>query len=130
MFHCDSLKDAGFTLIEVLVASAIVIATIMTVFQMFSSGLWNMKRAGRVAHLMLVEKQLITELKITKLQTVAEDRGEIEGISFHWKATEKDRRSTGSGVFIRYDIAILLSPPSAKEKHLSFIQIRKSIVSR
>lgn len=81
-----STAQAGFTLIEVLVASAILIAVIGTVLQLFSSGLDRMVRASRHARLIVAERQIADALRFENPAVKPEGEGRVEGLRYRWRA--------------------------------------------
>jgi prepilin-type N-terminal cleavage/methylation domain-containing protein len=87
--HCISnrrSKQAGFTLIEVLIASAITIASMGLLMQLFSSGLDRMNRVSLNANLIIAEKELINRLQMINPALISEGAGTVEGLEFSWEA--------------------------------------------
>lgn len=78
--------QSGFTLVEVLVASAIVISAIGVILQLFSAGLTGIHRAGTAQHLILVQRQLYQSLEIIDVSSVPEQSGTIAGVDYRWVA--------------------------------------------
>lgn len=81
-------KQRGFTLIEVLIASAIVMASMGLMMNLFSSGLDRMHRVGSHAHQIIVEKEINNRLNTTNFARQSEGIGNVEGWSYLWKATQ------------------------------------------
>jgi len=79
-------EEQGFTLIEVLVASAIVVASIGVLMQLFASGLDRMHRAGEHAHLILAERQIVNDLSQINPAGTARGEGDAEGFHYRWSA--------------------------------------------
>jgi len=81
--------ESGFTLIEVLVASAIIMASIGVLMQLFASGLDRTHRAGEVAHLLTAERSILHELEMVNPAMQQTGEGVVEGVQYHWQAKEK-----------------------------------------
>jgi prepilin-type N-terminal cleavage/methylation domain-containing protein len=77
---------SGFTLVEVLVASAIVISAIGVILQLFSSGMTGMHKAGHAQHMILVERQLYEQIQQLDLTQIRRGEGELSGVKFSWAA--------------------------------------------
>jgi len=85
--RCENrVSEQGFTLIEVLVASAIIMASIGVLMQLFASGLDRTQRAGQVAHLLLAERSIMHELEVINPALQRQGKGVAEGIHYRWKA--------------------------------------------
>ncbi len=84
-----AIKTAGFTLIEVLIASAIMMVSMGVLLQLFSSSLNRMYKAGEIARNQLIEQQILQELQI--VNPAEKNQGDIliEGQTFHWQASVK-----------------------------------------
>lgn len=78
--------ESGFTLIEVLVASAILVVSIGVLMQLFASGLDRMHRSGVVSHRILVERQIVSELRTINPAETISGKGSVEGQSYRWQA--------------------------------------------
>lgn len=78
---------AGFTLVEVLVASAIVISAIGVILQLFSSGMAGMHKAGHSQHMILVQRQLYQQVQMLDLAQTREGSGELLGVGYSWSAS-------------------------------------------
>jgi len=78
-------KEQGFTLIEVLVASAIAIASIGVLMQLFSSGLNRMHHAGEYAHLLVSERLILEALAQVNPASKAGGEGIAEGFHYRWR---------------------------------------------
>jgi len=83
-------RESGFTLIEVLVASAIIMSTIGVLMQLFASGLGQNKKAGQVAHLLIAERAIVHILE--GVNPAVQDKGEgvAEGIRYQWHAVVRE----------------------------------------
>jgi len=79
-------KEQGFTLIEVLVASAIAVVSIGVLMQLFASGLNRMHRAGEHAHIILAEQQVINDLSQINPAKTTQGEGDAEGLHYRWSA--------------------------------------------
>jgi len=73
-------------LIEVLVASAIVVASIGVLLQIFASGLDRIHRSGNVAHRILIERQIVSDLKAINPVLQHSGEGIVEGWNYRWRA--------------------------------------------
>jgi len=78
--------EQGFTLIEVLVASAIIMASIGILMQLFASGLDRTRRAGQLAHLLSAQRTIAHQLEMVNPATQKRGKGVAEGIHYHWQA--------------------------------------------
>ena len=79
-------KQQGFTLIEVLVASAILIASMGVILQLFNAGLSGMHRAGHAQHQLLAQRHIYTALQLVNPSTDTARTGEIIGFQYQWDA--------------------------------------------
>lgn len=79
----------GFTLIEVLIASAIMATSMGVLLQLFSSSINRMHRAGEIADDLLIEQQIMQELVI--MNPVQKNQGDymVAGKKIHWQAVLK-----------------------------------------
>jgi len=68
------------------VASAIMIASIGVLLQLFASGLDRMHRSGIVAHRVLLERQIVSELKSINPARKSSGKGSAEGWGYRWQA--------------------------------------------
>jgi len=78
--------ESGFTLIEVLVASAIIMASIGVLMQLFASGLDRTQRAGRVAHMLVAQRAIVHQLAMVNPADQKGGEGVAEGIHYRWEA--------------------------------------------
>jgi len=76
----------GFTLIEVLVAAAIVIMSIGTIMQLFGSGLDQNKRIGQLAHLLTAQRTIMARMEYINPAQQAEGEGVAETLHYQWHA--------------------------------------------
>lgn len=100
-------KQQGFTLIEVLVASAIVMASMGLLMNLFGSGLERMNKIGRHAHQIIAEKEIIHRLGSINFAKQQQGKDVVEGYHFAWAAKQiEDFRlvseTLGEGAFPRY----------------------------
>jgi prepilin-type N-terminal cleavage/methylation domain-containing protein len=79
-------RAAGFTLIEVMIASAILIASIGLLLQLLGSGLDRLHRVGEHARLMLVEKEIHSRLNTINAAVQVEGQGVAAGWNYQWRA--------------------------------------------
>jgi len=85
-----SRRQDGFTLIEVLVASAIIVASLGVLLQLLSSGLERMQRAGQVAHLIAAQRTIVQTLEVVNPALQREGGGVAEGLRYHWQAAVRE----------------------------------------
>jgi len=81
-------KQAGFTLIEVLIASAIIMASLGVLLQLFGAGLSQTKKAGRIAHYLSAQRSVERQLLDINPALQKEGEGKAEGISYRWHAVK------------------------------------------
>jgi|LWDU01.1.fsa_nt_gi prepilin-type N-terminal cleavage/methylation domain-containing protein len=81
-------KQSGFTLVEVLVASAIVIMSMGTLLQLFSSGLDRNYRVAEQAQLLVAQRSLVAMMDQVNPAAQKEGKGEIESLEYRWQATQ------------------------------------------
>jgi len=79
-------RQQGFTLVEVLIASAIVIASMGVLLQLFAAGLHQSRKAALVAHLMSVQRTIVRQFDEINPAQQTQGSGRLEGVSFHWRA--------------------------------------------
>lgn len=76
----------GFTLVEVLVASAIVIMSLGVLLQLFASGLDRNHRAAELAHLLTAQKVIVANLELLNPAQTREGQGIAEGLTYQWSS--------------------------------------------
>lgn len=115
-------SEAGFTLIEVLVASAIVITSMGVLMQLFGSGLDRLYRAGEHARIILAERQIVNALSRLNPASAAQGEGDIEGLHYRWKArpaspflTMYDSTDTLRRQVAMYDVQVVVERPADGE---------------
>ncbi len=79
-------KQQGFTLIEVLVASTIVIISIGTILQLFSVGLDQNQRVAQLAHLLTVQRTVTAKLEQLNPAQQQKGQGISVGLNYQWQA--------------------------------------------
>jgi len=127
MSNCS--KQDGFTLIEVLIAAAIITATIGVILQLFSSATMRTHKAASHAHLILAQKQIYQRLSALNLTTVSQGNGEIENLKYQWKAQAKTQQyPIHSNDFLikkisRYLITVTLQLRNGKKQQLHWEQL-------
>ncbi len=83
--HLRNNQADGFTLIEVLIASAIVTISMGVILQLFSSSILRILKTGDIAHDIVIEQQIIQELAIINPTNRTEGENVIAGKKIHWK---------------------------------------------
>lgn len=116
---------AGFTLIEVLIATAIVTAAFGVLLQLFNQGLNNLARAGEVTRRVLVERQIMHEISMLNPAQVSAGEGELEGFRYRWRSglasplrpvrdpSESSRRQLGL-----YHVQAIIAHPDETQSEL------------
>lgn len=77
-------RQRGFTLVEVLVATAILIASMGVILQLFNAGLNGMHRAGRAQHQLLAQRHIFNALQLVNPSADTQRSGEIIGFKYEW----------------------------------------------
>ncbi len=100
-------RERGFTLLEVLVASAILIASMGLLLQLFGSGLDRMHRVGEHAKLIMAEKEIYHRLSTLNPATATQGKGEVFGWPYNWTARQVEpyriiSEGLGEQTFPRY----------------------------
>lgn len=128
--------QVGFTLVEVLVASAIVISTIGVILQLFSAGLTGIHKAGTAQHLILAERQLYQSLEIIDVSSMPEESGVIAGVDYHWVAQPDGEpqfmaaNDSGSAIMLQlYRIQVDMKYQS-KQQQFEFTKLVHKAVSQ
>jgi len=81
---CQPCRQAGFSLIEVLVAAAIMIMSMGLILQLFGSGIDRMHRVGRHAKQIIVEKEIYSRLSTVNPAELTNGRGVVGDWSYDW----------------------------------------------
>ncbi len=81
-------SQRGFTLIEVLIASAIAIASMGLLLQLFGSGLDRLNRVSLSAHRIVAEKEIINRLSTINPALSSKGKGVVEGLKYSWKVKQ------------------------------------------
>jgi len=79
-------QQGGFTLVEVLIASAIIMASLGVLLQLFGSGLSQTKKAGRTAHYISAQRTIERQLMDINPALQKDGKGNVEGIVYRWHA--------------------------------------------
>jgi len=77
---------SGFTLIEVLVASAILMMSLGILLQLFASALDREHRVGETAHLLTAQRLIIHTIEGINPAINPNGKGIAEGLHYHWNA--------------------------------------------
>lgn len=88
MMRHPRASQQGFTLIEVLIASAIAVASMGLLLQLFGSGLDRLNRVSLNAHRIIAEKEIINRLSTINPALTAQGKGVVEGLEYSWKAKQ------------------------------------------
>jgi len=82
------MKKRGFTLIEVLIALAILSSAIIIVFQIFSFGFRNLAKIGRYQDLYIAMNNIVEEIDlITDFEQNKKKSGKAGEFEYEWQAT-------------------------------------------
>lgn len=116
-------------MIEVLIASAILMMSIGVLLQLFGSGLDRVSRAGEQAHLLTVKRVIINTLDGINPAEMAEAEGMAEGLNYSWKAAvdEPYRQVKNVPGNLRYELALFsinIDIERAGGKHHQFVYRR------
>ena len=92
-------RQRGFSLIEVLIASAIMILSMGLILQLFGSGLDRMHRVGRHAKQTLYEKEIYARLSTVNPAVEKSGEGKLGDWSFNWTVDQVEEFKPVSDVF-------------------------------
>ena len=81
-------SSRGFTLLEVLVASAIVVSTIGIIIQLFGASMNQMDRVEFNAKLIVVQREVGHRLRYVNPLTESSGRGVASGWPYEWQASQ------------------------------------------
>lgn len=81
-------SSAGFSLLEVLVASAIAIASMAVIIQLFGAGLFQMDRVSASAQEILVQKEVANRLATLNPALANEGEGMVGPWQYHWSVRQ------------------------------------------
>ena len=84
----SSHRQTGFTLIEVMIAAAIMIASMGLLLQLFGSGLDRLQRVGEQAHLIVAEREIHAQIGLLNLASRSSGTGLAAGWAYSWKARQ------------------------------------------
>lgn len=84
--HHQMKNQQGFTLIEVLIASAILIMSIGTLLQLFTSGLDRNQRIAQYAHLLTAQRTIAARLDQINPAQQQKGDGTAESLNYQWQA--------------------------------------------
>ncbi len=109
-------REDGFTLIEVLIASAIIVVSLGVLLQLFASGLAHTQRAGQVAHLIAAQRSIVHTLEVVNPALRSEGKGVAEGLRYQWQASLRKpyRLMYDPGGSSRRDVALFALTVSVK----------------
>lgn len=78
--------ERGFTLIEALIAFAILAVVLIALYEAMGTGLKSFGRAAEVDEALLVAQSQLDRLAAMKTITSEPLRGSVKGTPFHWRA--------------------------------------------
>lgn len=122
-------RQRGFTLIEVLIASAIVGAAIGLLLQLFASATERVHKAASHAHIILAQKQIYQDIQNINPHIVRQGRGEAEAVKYQWKAEKLTQAYAiyDNDLVIKkisiYNISVHLQLPDGKTNQLHWQQL-------
>ena len=123
-------RQKGFTLIEVLIATLLVTASLGILLQLFASATTRIHKASNHARIIIAQKQIYQKISAINLYDIQKGQGEIEGMIYQWKAEKKTKYYPvydGEGVLrnaiARYLIKVMLQQRNGKNRHFQWEQI-------
>ncbi len=114
----------GFTLIEVIVAMAILGISLVMVMQLFSMGLKSAKASCDYTIAVVHAKDKLEELS----QTLVNDSGEFED-GFQWETTVEDYKELEENIYKLKKIIVKITWPQTSEKPKSLDMVSVKMVS-
>jgi prepilin-type N-terminal cleavage/methylation domain-containing protein len=126
----NKLNASGFTLVEVLVAMAIVALGFSALFELQSQGFRSLIKSGRVAKQILVEKQIVQH--ITLLNPADKPQGEdtVMDVSYSWQARQiiapaqvRDPAEFAKRKVALFEIVIKMRDANGRQSQLTLQQI-------
>lgn len=121
--------QAGFTLIEVLIAAAIVAMGMGLILQLFSSAASRQQQAARYSQLILAEKQIYQHISGLDIVAVKRGKGELEGFKYQWQAQANGNAYPimDEGFVIKtlqlYDVNVVLNSDAVTSRNLAWQQL-------
>lgn len=114
-------KDEGFTLIEVIVAMAILGISLTLVMQLFSGGLRSAKAASDYTRAIVHAKDKMEELS----SMLNNDSGEFED-GFKWEAETEDYKvlEESEHNLLKLKVKIIWPESSGKQKSIDMVSLR------
>ena len=131
------LAGKGFTLIEVMVAMAIVALAVTVIIELFSSGLRLAGMSQEYSRAVFYGRQLLEEICLKKDIAEGSDQGVFEG-DFTWRyeikphevLIEEDETDTGFALTIYRITVTVLWLNGAKQKELSFETLKTVVKAK
>lgn len=80
-------RNSGFTLIEVLIASAIAVASMGLLLSLFGNGLDRLERIENQAQQIVVEKEILSRLSLVNPAKENSGKGVIGDWGYNWTAS-------------------------------------------
>lgn len=80
-------RSRGFTIIEVLVALALIAVSFATIMQLFSKSMSDFSRVGRASQAVLLERQLVQRFRHFNPAEQKSGAGELGGVAYTWSVS-------------------------------------------
>lgn len=114
--------QAGFTLIEVMVASAIIMASLGVLLQIFGSGLDRLHRVDSQSHFLVAGYSIVTELEQVNPAQIRQGEGQIEGLHYRWEVQSQtpwrqayDVEEAWHRKLALFDLRVVMTLPSGAD---------------
>jgi len=104
-------RQSGFSLLEVLVAFAILSMSLGVLYQAFSNSLRNVGTSGDYTRAMIIAEARLAEVMAEVPLNVGSDQGEVDN-RYQWKTMVQRYDYTGENIvseFIPYQVEVVVS---------------------
>lgn len=126
MRRAPRARQAGFTLLEVIVAFVLLALTLATVFQVFSTGLSRASDLDEYSKALVIAQSRLAAAGVEEKLERHESRGESEDRRYRWvlriepyeEAAEGQPRPTGSLAMFRVDSIVGWRAADGREREL------------